>query len=61
MWLISPRISHIREVTKERQGKRESKDIYPKAFLFFVSSVQELFEYLTVSSESVFLTMYSPK
>lgn len=45
---------------KGKTKKNRKQRFLPKGILF-ISDVQELFEYLTISSESVFLVMYSQK
>lgn len=55
------KIKSYRGTDKGKARKKRKQRYLPEGILFFVSSVQELFEYLTISSELVFLTMYSQK
>lgn len=47
--------------TDKGEAKKKKKQRYLPKGIIFVSDVQELFEYLTISPQSVFLVMYAQK
>jgi len=60
MWFIFPKNMSYKGTDKGKAKKKRKQSYLPKGILF-VSDVQDLFEYLTVSPQSVFLVVYAQK
>lgn len=60
MWFIFSKNMSNKGTVKGKAKKKRKQRYLPKG-IFFVSDVQKLFEYLTISPQSVFLVMYALK